>query len=299
VVHFSITHVLFIEDRIEERERIASLLRSAEGLPIDLIAASSPNEAADLASRRRIDVLILGPSLVAQASLQFRNVPMVVLSDGDESDAPLALAAGAQDYLAKSTLTPTLLARALRYAIERHAMLRQLERLSLTDELTGLYNRRGFFTLGEQQLEASRRARLPMLLMYIDVDGLKHINDTRGHAAGDRLLADAARIMASTFRTADIVARIGGDEFAILAQLGEADAHRPELRLLEKVDARNELQPKLPSIRLSIGLEVLEPEARRSLGEFLSAADARMYERKRGKPGDGSHRRIDPPERYA
>jgi two-component system, cell cycle response regulator len=281
VVHFSITHVLFIEDRWEEQERIASLLRSADGLPLDLVCAASLNEAVELATRRRIDVLVLGPSLITQASLHLRNVPIVVLNDGDESDAPRAIAAGAQDYLAKSTLTPPLLARALRYAIERHAMLRELERLSLTDELTGLYNRRGFFMLGEQQLECARRARLPLLLMYADVDGLKRVNDTHGHAAGDRLLADAARIMTATFRSADIVARIGGDEFAILAQLAKADAHRPELRLLEKIDTRNDAHPTLPPIGLSIGIELLQPEATRALGDFLSAADARMYERRR------------------
>jgi diguanylate cyclase (GGDEF)-like protein len=284
VTSYSITHVLLIDDRYESREWIADLLQSG-AIPIDLVRASTPVEAAELAAHRRIDVVLVDSRLLPQASLQFRSIPLVVLGEDDEPDAPRVIRAGVQDYLAKRELTPALLSRAIRYAIERHAMLLKLERLSLTDELTGLYNRRGFFMLGEQQLESARRTKLPLLLMYLDVDGLKGINDTQGHAAGDRLLADTAAILLATFRSADIVARIGGDEFAVLAQLNPADAHRPELRLIEKTDARNTRHPELPPIGLSLGVETLDPDLRRPLGELLALADTRMYEHKRERRG--------------
>ncbi len=299
VVKFSITHVLLIDDRTEGQQRIAELLRSADGMAIDALFAGSLGEAADRVRHRRVDVVLLdstlpegsGQALIVQACLQLRDLPIVVLSDDeDEDDASRALAAGAQDYLPMRAATPALLSRALRYAIERHAMLRHLERLSLTDELTGLYNRRGLFMLGQQQLESARRAGLPLLLIYADVDGLKHVNDTRGHAAGDRLLSDTAKILNATFRAADIMARIGGDEFAILAQLREKDAHRPEERLLERILAHNEANPSLAPIRLSLGTEVVEPQLRRPLGELLSLADQRMYARREAR----RRRRDDP-----
>jgi diguanylate cyclase (GGDEF)-like protein len=285
---FSITHVLLIDDRDASLEWTADLLQSGT-IPIDLERASSPAEAIELAAHRRIDVLLVEAKLLVQVGLHFRNLPIVVLGDEDEREAARAIAGGAQDYLPRRELTPALMARAIRYAIERHTMLRQLERLSLTDELTSLYNRRGFFVLGEQQLESARRTKLPLALLYVDVDGLKKINDTHGHAEGDRLLVDTAAILSSTFRAADIVARIGGDEFAVLAQLAPTDAHRPEVRLLEKTDARNSQHPELPPICLSLGIETLDPEkARRPLGDLLSAADTRMYASRRERDSRGA-----------
>ena len=110
---------------------------------------------------------------------------------------------------------------------ERERNARELEALSLTDALTGLRNRRGFTMLAEQQLKTARRLSRPLLLLFADVDGLKEVNDTHGHAAGDQLLREAARVLAGSSRDMDIVARMGGDEFAVLqidAGSGEAPA---------------------------------------------------------------------------
>ena len=87
----------------------------------------------------------------------------------------------------------------------------EVRQLSLTDELTGLYNRRGFFLLAEQQLKIARRTQTPCCVLFADLDGLKKINDTIGHELGDRAIVDAAQILKETFRDADIVARLGGD----------------------------------------------------------------------------------------
>ena len=98
---------------------------------------------------------------------------------------------------------------------DRTQLERALRDLSLTDDLTGLYNRRGFSTMAERHLALAVRRRQPLLLIFADVDGLKRINDTHGHAAGDQALRDTASVLRSTYRSADIIARLGGDEFTV------------------------------------------------------------------------------------
>ena len=98
----------------------------------------------------------------------------------------------------------------------------EMEQLALTDELTGLRNRRGFLVLADQALRMARRTRARCALVFMDLDGLKRVNDTRGHAAGDTLIADAAKVLDHVFRESDVVARVGGDEFAVLAVLDES-----------------------------------------------------------------------------
>src|SRR5664279_1575350 len=106
----------------------------------------------------------------------------------------------------------------LRDVTERRQMVETIRTLSLTDELTGLLNRRGFTTLAEQQLRTSLRTRNRLWLLFADLDGLKEINDRHGHETGDRALCEVARLLRTgSFREADLVARLGGDEFAVLA----------------------------------------------------------------------------------
>jgi PAS domain S-box-containing protein len=100
---------------------------------------------------------------------------------------------------------------------ERKRMERAMQTMSLTDELTGLYNRRGFMTLAEQQLKVAKRERVSVVLLFIDVDGMKAANDHLGHQEGDALLIAAARVLRKSFREADLVGRLGGDEFAVLS----------------------------------------------------------------------------------
>ncbi len=100
---------------------------------------------------------------------------------------------------------------------ERKYLEQQLHTMSLTDELTGLYNRRGFFTLAQQQLKVTERTKKDMLLFFVDLDKMKQINDTLGHQEGDKALVEVATILKEVFRESDIIGRMGGDEFAILA----------------------------------------------------------------------------------
>jgi diguanylate cyclase (GGDEF)-like protein/PAS domain S-box-containing protein len=160
----------------------------------------------------------------------------------------------------------------------------ELAGLSLTDDLTGLNNRRGFFTLGQQQMKIAKRLRKDIFLIYTDVDQLKQTNDTFGHPAGDRLLTTVAVILKETLRESDIVARIGGDEFAVLAMRSQRGGEKALLgRLEEKIRAHNLKNPKRLHLSLSMGIVRFDPREYSSLEEFLAHADYLMYQQKRSK----------------
>ncbi len=158
----------------------------------------------------------------------------------------------------------------------------EMEQLALSDELTGLRNRRGFLVLAEQALRMAHRTQARCALIYIDLDGLKRVNDTRGHAAGDSLIVDAANILSHVFRESDVVGRVGGDEFAIFAVLDEGDGKNTiSQRLQAAIDRFN--GQAAPSMRLtmSIGIEELPRRSEIPLDELLTRADRAMYRKKR------------------
>jgi diguanylate cyclase (GGDEF)-like protein/PAS domain S-box-containing protein len=167
---------------------------------------------------------------------------------------------------------------------ERKAMEEELRKLSLTDELTNLYNRRGFMTLAEQQIKMANRLNRELLLISADLDDLKVINDTYGHQEGDRALIDIAVILKETFRSSDIIARIGGDEFAAL-QMKNPDNNITitSSRLQDAVGRHNAETERPYTLSISIGTEIYNPEQPKSLEELLANADGKMYEQKKNK----------------
>lgn len=151
--------------------------------------------------------------------------------------------------------------------------------LSLHDELTGLYNRRGFDFLVEQQFRIARRARKPMILLFLDVDGLKLINDNLGHKEGDRALLDTADILRSHIRTADILARIGGDEFAAL--INDSSEALPRIlaeRFEESLHNLGVDGTRKYKLSFSVGFARYDPESPCSAEELLDRADQNMYQ---------------------
>lgn len=164
------------------------------------------------------------------------------------------------------------------------AYAEELRHLSLTDELTGLANRRGFFTLAEHQVGLAQRSGTRLVLLFLDVDDMKKINDALGHAAGDRALADAAGILRATFRGADVVARIGGDEFAVLAWVEGVVATDALLdRLQQSLDDHNARQDRPYALSMSAGAAEYDPASPTPLHNLLRQADAAMYEVKRSR----------------
>ncbi len=217
------------------------------------------------------------------------DLPVIVLSGaGDDKIALRAVAEGAQDYLAKSTVSPELLTRAVRYALERHRNLAELRRLALVDDLTAVHNRRGFLALAEQQLAVARRTSSKITVLFVDVDGLKRINDTYGHQAGDDALADVAALMRSTFRASDVIGRVGGDEFcAVLLDDGSEPTETvpAAARLHAAIDAHNEAGLRPFALSCTVGAVTYEPSDDPTVADLLSQADASMYDnRQRATP---------------
>jgi diguanylate cyclase (GGDEF)-like protein/PAS domain S-box-containing protein len=160
----------------------------------------------------------------------------------------------------------------------------KLRDLSLVDDLTSLYNRRGFFTLATQQMKIADRLKQNLTLIYADLDKLKVINDTLGHKEGDRALVDTASIMKSIFRASDIVARIGGDEFIGLAlDPSETTDDAIQNRLMENLNTHNLQEIRPYRLSITIGTTRYNPEKPCSLDELIEQADKRMYEHKQNK----------------
>ena len=167
---------------------------------------------------------------------------------------------------------------------ERKRQEEEFQKLSITDQLTGLYNRRGFIALAEQQLKTANRAKRQMMLAFIDIDGMKLINDTLGHKEGDRALLDTANILRQTFRESDISARMGGDEFAVLA-IDVADMN-PEIlsdRLEQIIAEHNTKVNRSHRLSMSWGAATYDPADHKSLDHLMSEADELMYLRKKAK----------------
>jgi diguanylate cyclase (GGDEF)-like protein len=158
----------------------------------------------------------------------------------------------------------------------------QIHRLSLTDELTGLHNRRGFLLLAEQAMLHCERQGRDCSLMFVDLDGLKRVNDEFGHEAGDALIRHAGNVLRETCRASDVLARIGGDEFCVLAL--DTEAGNPlDRRLQAAIAAFNASHTLSYPLSASTGLVRHPAGSKVSLAELIGAADARMYETKKSR----------------
>ncbi len=167
---------------------------------------------------------------------------------------------------------------------ERRKMEQDLETMAFTDQLTGLYNRRGFINLASNQLKISKRSKQKILLFFADIDKMKWINDNLGHEDGDKALIDTAKILIRTFRETDIISRIGGDEFAILAINAHDQTTKNLLERLHKlINNYNSHKGRRFEISISIGCAEFDPNRHDSLDELMSRADKQMYDEKKNK----------------
>lgn len=174
-----------------------------------------------------------------------------------------------------------LLLEASQSVFLRWKVLHQLRTMALTDELTGLYNRRGFLLLGSHNIRLALRTPQPLFLFFADVDGLKQTNDHRGHVQGDALLIGCAEVLKMTFRESDLISRIGGDEFAILTHGNSNESRSAVLsRLKSSIDLMNRDVLAPYQLSLSVGVATFDPLSPVSLTELLSIADREMMARK-------------------
>jgi diguanylate cyclase (GGDEF)-like protein len=211
------------------------------------------------------------------------SIPFVLLAPSDDPDLALqAVRAGAQDYLVKGRFDGPHLAQTMLYAIERQRARSALQDQLLRDELTGLYNRRGFTMLAAQDVRLARRSKQDILVAFADLDDLKIINDSLGHAEGDRALKDVAGILRSTFRESDLVARIGGDEYAVLVRGCEPNAivvlrHR----LNEELISFQRRAKRRYRLSISLGFAHATASSITSVESLLRRADRALYREKR------------------
>jgi two-component system, cell cycle response regulator len=176
------------------------------------------------------------------------------------------------------------LQRTVLCAIKQSILDRELRSLALTDDLTSLYNRRAFYALANQQLKVARRKGNGLLLFFADVDHLKNINDTYGHMEGDLALVRAADALEQTFRDSDILARLSGDEFAVLALEASSQDQDAILRRLKRQVQQVGAEETRYRLSLSVGMVRFDPKQDASLGDLLSKADRAMYQEKRNHP---------------
>ena len=189
------------------------------------------------------------------------------------SDLSKTFKSGAVDSVA----VDATLKRAALWAVQKSLLDRELRSLAITDDLTGIFNRRGFLASATQQLKLAHRDKQNVLLFFFDVDNLKGINDSFGHREGDLALMRTADALEETFRDSDVLARLGGDEFAVLA----LEAYIPDVRLilsrLEENLERANAEGFQYRLTVSIGVARYDPRSPVSIGELIDIADRDMY----------------------
>src|SRR5213076_367041 len=284
--------VLVVSSQEDAARQVRELLEGADPDRFG-VAAAAPQASLARLARGGVDVVLLALSLSARrgfatfTELRARapDVPFLFLSDSqDERHGLAAVRAGAQDFLVKGDLDGERLARVLRHAIERNRLHAALLDLALVDELTGLYNLRGFLTLATRDQQVARRGDETLLVAFADLDDLKRVNDTAGHAAGDRALRDTALVLRQTFRDADLVARIGGDEYAVLVRhAGPESAGVLADRLRRQVREFNRRAARPYQLSISLGFAAHKASTLDSVAGLLERADRALYRDKRRK----------------
>jgi two-component system, cell cycle response regulator len=287
-------HILLIEDKPEDLASIQNALKKLhlKGIEFTITIASAINEAAEmLAVENDYDLILIDLFLsegsevdtilkILEAS---STIPIIATSTLiEEEKIRRIIRLGVQDYLPKEELDPGHLHRTIFSSIERNRLRLSLKALSFTDGMTGLYNRRGFFTLLEQQLLLSRRTSQGFLLFVIDLDYLKMINDTFGHPSGDRALMDVADCLQLSFRHHDILGRIGGDEFAVIALNAAPDSFdHIKHKIHYKFHEQNERTEEPYKLSISIGAAYYNGQSDVTIEELIDEADRSLYDAKK------------------
>jgi len=195
-----------------------------------------------------------------------------------------AIAAGAADFITKPFSLNELMIR-----IKHVRLQERLRKMTITDELTGLPNRRGFFVLAEQQLRSAQRNNWKLVLLFGDLDGFKMINDTLGHQAGDEALRSMADIFCLSYRDSDVIARMGGDEFAILlVNPTDRGVQAAQNRLQQNLDLFNSREKAAYQLQVSIGIAEFDPSVQSSIDSMMRLADERMYAEKELRRKNGA-----------
>lgn len=274
---------------VDDNEKLLDIFKTAlllEGYRCE--TAASVEYALELINKIPFDILITDIKMpgatgfeLTEKAKKIRPYMAVIIMTAyiEEFAYNGAIEVGASDFIKKPFTIKELIAR-----IQHVKRQEEIRALSFTDDLTGLYNRRGFFTLVEQQLKLFKRQKKGIYMLYADVDNLKEINDIFGHKEGDMALIDVANILRKNYREADIIARIGGDEFVVIPVETTGDnIDIISSRLQKSLKIHNAEKNHKYKLSISVGIAYYNPENPCSVDELLVRADKSMYEQKMHK----------------
>ncbi len=274
--------VLLVEDNNGDARLVQDALSESTRVHFKTERVDRLTAAVSLLARESFDVILLDLTLPdgwgLDTFLRVRdsapNTPVMVLTGlDDETLGIMAVQQGAQEYLVKGQANGPLIVRCIRYALQRHRMQEDLKGLALTDDLTGLFNRRGFTVLSRQLLKLCTRMNRSLVLLFADLDNLHEINaGTAGAAAGDEALRQVGTLLRRTFRDSDVLARHGGSSFTVLA-IDTPDERGLTARLDETLKDFNALRGQgEPRLALSVGALRFTPEASLSIEDLMAQA---------------------------
>jgi len=278
---------------IEDNPRHARLLENAMGeagvafagaAPYEFSHAPRLSQGLNRLGKGGVDVVLLDLSLPKTSGLEplqrvrerDPDVPVVALTGLNEDNlAAQALGAGAQDYLTKGKFTASLLARSIRYAVQVRRLQMGMRSLSLNDGLTGLHNRRGFLHLTEPHVKLAQRTKGRFLVVSADVAQLRDINRVAGYEEGNRVLRETAVLLKGTFRDCDLVARIEGSTFAVLAADAALDKRAIiAARVAEHVRRYNGMTVRLYNLVVNLGFAPFDGSGTATIEDLLQQAVA-------------------------
>jgi diguanylate cyclase (GGDEF)-like protein len=302
--------VLYIEDDEADQYIVRRVLSRGQETEVELVTAVLLAEGLERLTVETCDVVILDLDLpdtslwspekaLAQVLLLVPETPVIVVSNIDDKAVQLKMVAvGAQDFLVKAEVQDRLVT-AIEFAIVRSGRILELRQAAMQDDLTGLYNRRGFNSMWSYQRKVAERQKKRLSVILADVDGLKQINDRCGHLEGNEALKKVARILDAHTRPDDIVARLSGDEFLVLTLRDPVHDDRVLIRRFKAAfDDYNAHSGKPYLLTASFGSA--SAHLSQTLEQVLDLADRRMYEDKAANKlaASGSVERL-PPEREA
>ena len=274
---------------VDDDERLLEIFKTAlslEGYQCE--TASSAESALELINKTSFDIMLTdirmpgieGFELTHKAKEIIPDMAVIIMTAyAEEFSYDNAIEAGASDFIKKPFTLNELMAR-----IQHVKLQEKVRTMAVTDELTGLYNRRGFFSLAEKLLQLCKREKKGIFMLYTDLDGLKKINDTFGHKEGDMALIDIANILRNNYRESDIIARISGDEFVVIPIGTTEDSTKiATSRLQKSIEIHNSEINRSYKLSLSFGIAYYDPENPCSIDELLVQGDKLMYEQKRHK----------------
>ncbi len=283
-----IIKILYVEDEIDHAILIGELIEEIANVNYEMIHVQKLDEALVELDNERYDIVLLDLSLpdiqgvdsITTVCERAPDIPVVVMTSlEDESMAIMALQKGAEEFLVKGEMNSHALSRVLRYAIMRHKGRVELQSLSLVDDITGLYNRKGFVLFAQQQLSISIRTKRGMILFFIHIEYLNKISEKLGRQYEDLAKIETASILKEVFRESDIIARHSRDEFTAMA-IESFDANNEIIitRLQDEIESRNKQENRQYELSLCIGKTYYDTEELCTIEELINRAKQSMIE---------------------